>query len=142
MSQVERGDKQNEVSRDAVYKQLYHEMRRHRDYERLISGWYSTLALGAIAGLLSIPRIGIRLDTWLVWFLVTVIAIAGAGVCYVVCYSHDRYQSLRKYTNEKIEPSWKQKPQIPEKKLKPHHILIVINAALTIAIIVVLVRLN
>ena len=139
MAQLERGNEQNEVSRDAVYEQLYHEMRRHRDYEMLVSGWYATLVLGALAGLFAIRP---TFQPCLLWLFGILIALAGAGVCYLVWYTHDRYESLRKFVDEQIEPSWRPKPPITQRKFKPHCVLIGINAMLTLAVIVVLAWFN
>ncbi len=35
---------------DEVYSQLYHEMRRHRDYELTTSTWHMLLLLGVLGG--------------------------------------------------------------------------------------------
>jgi len=132
-------DEQIEVSRDAAYEQLYHEMRRHRDYQIVVSGWYATLALGVVAGLVGISKMNIELPSSLAWVFAVLVTLAGFGVCYVVWYSHDRYEALRDFTDKNAEPEWKRQLPMPERRVKPHHVLIVINLMLTLAIVVVLV---
>lgn len=131
-------DEQIQVSRDAAYEQLYHEMRRHRDYQVVICGWYATLALGVVAGLLGMGKLNIELPSSLAWVFAVLVTLAGFGVCYVVWYSHDRYEALRNFTDENAEPEWKRQVPMPERRVKPHHVLIAIDFMLTLAIVIVL----
>ena len=127
-----------QVSKETVYEQLYAEMRRHRDYQMVITGWYTTLVLAAIGGLIALSSAWAHMEVSLKWFLGVFFACAGLGISYVVWYSHDRYKQLRTYADEKMEPSWKKLP-LSRRKLQPYHILIAMNLALSLVVILVLV---
>jgi hypothetical protein len=131
---------QNEVSRDTVYEQLCIEMRRYRDYQMVITGWYTTLLLGTIAGLFSIRGTHIRFEGFWILAFGAFIAIVGGFIGYIIWYSHKRYQQLRELTDHKF-PREKAPNKIldPSKPyVKPHHLLIAISSMLTVITILVL----
>lgn len=43
----------HEVSRDAVYSELYEEMRRYRDYELTASTWYTAILVGILGSIIA-----------------------------------------------------------------------------------------
>jgi hypothetical protein len=128
--------KLDKISRDVVYQQLYQEMRRYRDYEIVVSGWYITLTLGVIGGLFAISKLNINVGSCLVWLFSTFFVIAGLGISYVIWYAHDRYRSLRDYTDKNIEPAWKDKPKIRETWFQPYIVLILVNLMLTAGVVI------
>ena len=115
------------VSGDAVYREMYTEMRRFRDYQFSSSMWY-TASLLAIFGFLIASRFGTPptfnnslTNSYLLKFIVLVMSIVIAGAsCYLIKFADWRYNQLRNWT-DMMEPKWKDfKPEtIP---IKPSHI--------------------
>lgn len=119
-----------EVCENTVYTELYAELRRYRDYEFTSSTWYSALLL-AILGFLvasrfgdTAPRFALLLETSCaakVLFVAVAALIAGTST-FLVWYSYARYQELRKYTTDNLEPKWKTTDFTPrEHPIAPRH---------------------
>lgn len=125
---------------EAVYRELYNEMRRYRDYESQSSTWYTAI-LTAILGFLISQRFG-RPDDLTIFgaavahnCLVKVTLLLGTGAlgfisCRLVYYASHRYDEIRKYT-EQLEPTWKTFVP-PRRGLSPRHILYVTPAVLVL----------
>lgn len=105
----------DEVSKDAVYRELYNEMRRIRDYEFTSSMWYTALLL-AISGFILTVRFGHTLEdgknlitaSCTIRCIIVVAVAVVAGVSnYLVAYSASLYDALREWVDENLEPSWK-----------------------------------
>ena len=123
-------------SKDVVYQQLYQEMRRYRDYQIVVSGWYATLAMGVIAGLFAIPKLDVNFGVCFAHLFSIFFILAGLGISYVIWYANNRYVSLKELANQIYSAS----PH--EILVKPHHILILINLMLTIAGVIVVYTLT
>ena len=118
---------------DAVYRELYNEMRRYRDYEFHSSTWYTAI-LTAVLGFLISQRFGRPNDltmfgaalasNWIVKIgLVLSTGALGLISCRLVRYASRRYDALRNYA-DKLEPTWKAETFRPLKRgLSPRHIL-------------------
>jgi len=119
----------DEVKREAVYGEVYNEMRRYRDYEFTSSTWFTALLL-AVLGFLVATRYGetaSRFESILARSCVLkFFVVLGAGVVattssYLVWYSSHRYQELRAWANDHLEPDWKKfKPRMIS--FTPRHI--------------------
>jgi uncharacterized BrkB/YihY/UPF0761 family membrane protein len=121
----------DEVPKDVLYQQLYQEMRRYRDYQMVVLGWYATLAIGVIAGLFAIPNLNVNVGECFAWPFSIFFVLAGLCISYVIWYAHDRCSSLREIANQIYPVS------LPKRLFKPHHMLILIILMLTVAGVVV-----
>jgi hypothetical protein len=124
---------------DTVYREMYAEMRRFRDYQFKSSFWYSALLVAALGYILGNTAFSGRLAT-LVWLKIIVVLLAGAiaGIsCYLIWYSDQRYNQLRTWTNG-MEPEWKNLE--PKKiRLEPTHIYHATSFILWLLILVAVV---
>lgn len=122
------------ASIDAMYEQLYEEMRRHRDYELKIAIQTFTLVIAILGVLTSLRFSEFYTDNFgkifpygnLIFLIIigfVISLIIGSGIA-IVNYSHKTYDALRKYTNG-FEPSPK---FIKENDMTPPYVLI--NVAL------------
>jgi hypothetical protein len=109
------------VSRDAVYAEMYNEMRRCRDYELTASTWYTAILLAVLVLFVSIkyqadPVSGISQygkladalqgDRFVQIAIVLIVTFfLGASIYSIRCMNL-RYQELRGYTTAKLEPMW------------------------------------
>jgi hypothetical protein len=106
-----------QVSREAVYAEVYNEMRRYRDYELNASTWYTVILLG-ILGIIVSARFGGQVgqpsqlasnlqDNLLVQSIVAIIdVIIGGASLYSIRYANLRYHQLRNYATNNLEPDW------------------------------------
>lgn len=109
------------VKREAVYREMYNECRRYRDYEFTSSAWYTALLLAILSALVATrfggaaPMLAQRLAESCALKVVIVFgATAIAAVSnFLVWYSSTRYTELRKYITESLEPEWKTKEFTP-----------------------------
>jgi hypothetical protein len=113
----------DEVGREAVYGEVYNELRRYRDYEFSSSTWYTAL-LFAVLGFLIATRFGdtapgfaAYLDSscWLKLGVVAGSALIATVSTFLVRYSYKRYRELRDYANKYLEPPWKRAEFSPRK---------------------------
>jgi hypothetical protein len=117
------------VRREAVYREMYNECRRYRDYEFTSSSWYTALLL-AMFGFLVATRFGDTapvLAQWLAesWVLRVCVVLGGAVIAgtanFLIWYSSGRYQELRRYMTSHLEPKWKTDHFSPRKhRVSPH----------------------
>jgi len=131
----------NEVSKDTVYSELYAEMRRFRDYELAVSTWYTAILIAILAALLTAKFGAVQSDFSQILgtnflnrlLIVGFVTLIFSGGCYSVIYSHQRYNELRKYVDECLEPEWKKfKPK--KRKVTPREFMLLTQALLLIAI--------
>lgn len=119
------------VKADTVYREMYTEMRRYRDYELNIAKWYSTFSLGyfgAVYFLLHSQGGKELRDTLaigcggklLLVILGGIICLAGA---YSSWYATDRYDHLRQKVTEVLEPDWSKSFKPPIRLLEPGYII-------------------
>jgi hypothetical protein len=118
---------------EAVYRELYNEMRRYRDYEFQSSTWYTAI-LTAVLGFLISQRFGRPSDLTIFGAalasncMVKTALFLGTGAlgfisCYLVYYASRRYDVIREYT-ARLEPVWKASTfDPPPRGLSPRHIL-------------------
>ena len=118
---------------DAVYAELYNEMRRYRDYEFQSSTWYTAILIAVLAFLISqrfekpddLTIFGAALATNC---LLKVALLVGTGAlgfisCRLVYYASCRYDHIRRYVDG-LEPSWKARTFVPlPRGLSPRQIL-------------------
>ncbi len=115
------------INDETIYSERYNEMRRFRDYELTVSTWYSAILL-AILGSIASEKFNqksllfIHLNSNLTYqvFIASAVVIIGLCFVYSLCYVSFRYQELRTYMTEFIEPNelpYKFKPY--ETYLKP-----------------------
>jgi hypothetical protein len=130
-------DKVKEVSSDVIYQEKYQEMRRHRDYELTVSTWYTTILL-AIAGVIFTAKFtdtSSTISSLLTYnyiikiFLFIVDFVIMFSGCYSVWYSHDRYESLRKFMNDFFEPKIPKFDPRPM-GIKPYQLIIITQIVL------------
>lgn len=105
-----------DVSRDTVYSEHYNELRRYRDYELTASTWYTVILLGALGFIISakfggdIPPkpLGIALTNYfpIQFFVALVSTMIGGASLYSIRFANLRYQELRNYMAQHLEPSW------------------------------------
>jgi predicted RNase H-like HicB family nuclease len=135
----------NGVSRDAVYREMYHEMRRFRDYEFTSSMWYTAILL-TIVGFVASTRFAnapggfakllesyCLLKTTIVFIAVSIAAASS----YLVHYTYRRYTDLRNWTSANMEPSWR-KFQPHKIGFTPRHIYYITQWVLVFLILVLL----
>ncbi len=114
-----------EVGREAVYAQIYDEMRRYRDYEFNSSSWYTALLLATIGFLIAVrfggtaPQLKVLLVTngFLKLAVIVSAALIAAASCYLIYFSSRRYQYLREWVDNNLEPDWKKKTFKPDRML-------------------------
>ena len=105
----------NIISKESVYREMYNEMRRYRDYELNSSKWYSTILI-AILGFILKDKIFIsksldyqtsskyNLQFIILISIITILIVTAS--CHGVWVAHKRHDELRRYTNT-LEPKWK-----------------------------------
>gem|GEM_PF-6795218 len=104
-----------EVSKDTVYREMYTEMRRFRDYQFTSSMWYTLQLIAIEAGLISSKYDNKWCDLekalsncCCLKLLVALVAIVIATIAsFLIWYSHSRYEAIRAATDKYLEPSWK-----------------------------------
>lgn len=124
-------EEQKEVTREAVYGEMYNELRRYRDYEFTSSTWYTAI-LVAILGFLVATRFENTAEGFSAYFqsscflrcaVIFVSAIIAGASTFLVNYSYRRYRELRNYTTNHLEPKWKAEAFKPrEYEFVPRHI--------------------
>jgi hypothetical protein len=117
--------KQAAVSPDAVYREMYTELRRYRDYELTVATWFTTILLALLAGVFVIGfgreyrspcHSSISLVGTILGVFVLILGLIGWRSSR---YAGMRYDELRTFTNT-LEPRWKQfTPRQRCKLLKP-----------------------
>jgi ATP/ADP translocase len=131
------------ISSDIVYQELYNEMRRFRDYELSISGWYTTIILGITgviitikAALYSSGKSETIFDYPLLKIsLVAVIIFLVAASVLSVLYVWYLNKQLRAFTRAALEPDWNREPR--KLFFKPSWLMVATQITLgTMAIIV------
>lgn len=135
-----------EVSKDTVYSEYYAEMRRFRDYELAASTWHIVILLAMLSGYLTIllawkdSEIAQFITNNLFVRLIIVIftTLIGSGGFFAVYYAAKRYQHLRNYVTEILEPKWNNYSPLPW-KIMPYKVLLLIQALLVIAVDIVIV---
>jgi heme/copper-type cytochrome/quinol oxidase subunit 2 len=102
------GQRKDTVSIEAVYSQLYSEMRRARDHQVTIAAWYTTILLTINGALLFLKRdqSPIPLSNLEKWAVSIVLVILTVGVCYLFWFEHIRYCEYRRCA-QSMEPEWK-----------------------------------
>jgi hypothetical protein len=109
-------DDPGSVKREAVYREMYNEGRRYRDYEFTSSAWYTGFLL-AIFGFLVATRFGsaapslarLLAQSCALKLAIVLGAAAIAAISnFLVWYSYSRYEELRTYMTKKLEPAWKE----------------------------------
>jgi len=106
----------NQIAPESVYREMYNEARRHRDHQFTESTWFSALLLGVI-GFLITARFGSGntaqrgaelISNCLVRWAVMVLCFFIAAVStYLVWACHQRYDKIRKWLDENLEPDFK-----------------------------------
>ena len=105
--------KDEKVSIDVYYQEKYNEMRRHRDYLLSTANWCTVILLAIIAGFVSLNKdcsqpvtqfltYRIPILKFFVVLFIIVIFLLGR---YIINYSANRYEDLRKWVTENIEPT-------------------------------------
>lgn len=118
-------DAKENISPDAVYQEMYQEMRRYRDYEITSSQWYTGFLVIILGAMINAKQLNP-----LILFCVIVLSIllTFCGITSVI-YAKTRHQALRKWVTDWYEPFWKDfKPD--EKGIKPWKLIIVSQIAL------------
>ncbi len=137
-------DTANTVSKDGVYSELYNEMRRYREYQFSSTKWYTTIYL-ALLGVVFYAKYGVRaselnaiVSQGNFKFTIAVIAfLLCFNSCHTILYTHDRYTSLRKFTDNTLEPEWKN--YHPDLTIfQPHNLLVANQIILMVLVIVAL----
>ena len=131
----------DKVKSETVYGEVYNEMRRYRDFEFTSSTWYTALLLAAFGFLIATrygetaSRFDLILATSCTLKLLVVLgaAIIAATSNFLVWYSHQRYRELRDWTNNALEPSWKN-ITLRQISFTPRHIFYITPWMLTILI--------
>src|SRR4051794_29078850 len=102
-----------EVGRDAVYREIYTEMRRFRGYQFSSSMWYTVLLATTLGFLISAqgndPKgVGqfLREHAGIGWAIGIVSTIIALTSCFLIKYTDFRYKEQRVWTTEHLEPSW------------------------------------
>ena len=99
-----------EVTPDAIYTQLYTEMRRFGERQKAVVAWYTAILLAMIGAVISYwPDIDLATEDILklnVILAALIVAVTGT-VHYLIWYTNRRYRDLREYTNNHydIEPN-------------------------------------
>jgi hypothetical protein len=121
----------DEVVKDTVYREMYTEMRRFRDYEFSSSTWFTALLLGIFAFVV-MTRHGdasASLKTlfnekcFLRCLLVICSAVPAAASTFLIHHTRSRYLELRDWMDKNLEPSWKNGWKPSSKKFEPHLLL-------------------
>ncbi len=129
----------NEVSKDTVYSELYIEMRRFRDYELTASTWYTAILSAILVALLSV-KFGAGATTQLSEFLsryqiiriflVISVALIGFSGFFSVLHVARRYDKLRDYVDDNLEPKWKKNFRPPKRGIFAPSTFIMVTLAL------------
>lgn len=139
--QSNKENKSDEVSRDTVYSEMYAEMRRFRDYHLNVASWYTVILLAILTAVLTMkfgsgqPGIFQRLGTnLLVKISILVFAtLLGMSSCRSIRYASKRYDELRKYVDDHLEPLWKDfKPK--RVKFTPQFFMLTTQILLVLAV--------
>jgi hypothetical protein len=132
--------KPDEVKPDAVYRELYCEMRRFRDYEFRASTWFSAF-LAVLLGFVFVNRyekiappqesdrsstlqLALRNDQFVRFGVVGISFVVAATAAFIVKFSSVRYHELRTFTTY-LEPQSKRERRLAviQPRIKPHHLL-------------------
>lgn len=135
---------EKQVTPDAVYTELYTEMRRFRDYEVNISTWYTTILAAVLGGLLLILTGNNKeIYSFFTEYIYLKCIIAFFTICITFCsifsvrYVSARYKVLRDYVKNNLEPD--DSLEIESKgSIKPVHGLIFTQILLCFMILVLL----
>lgn len=111
---------ENDVSKNTVYREVYTEMRRFRDYELSIANWYSSFLLAIIGGLIALKSVRapegiaklVANDFWVQLVVGLGVLVLGAVGSWSSRYSSARYAELRIKLSQNLEPEF-------SKALKP-----------------------
>ncbi len=143
MDKDEKIENSDEVSKNTVYSELYAEMRRYRDYELIVSPWYTMILLAILGAILTVKfgttesklyeLINRKEIKFIVFVVVTFIAFS---ICYSLWYVSQRYHELRKHA-DKLEPEWN-KLKLKPMKFAPSLLMLTIQVILTIAIYLII----
>lgn len=102
----------DKLSINHVYDQLYHEMRRHRDYELTVATWWATLLLALLSGIVWAKSQDWGLAKDLIEHsiaksLLTAFVLAvGFGLLQALHYTNLRYNTWRTTCNKFAEPEF------------------------------------
>lgn len=129
------------ISKEVVYREMYTEMRRYRDYELNSSKWYTPMLL-AILGFVLKDKMFITVQSSfqstqsfasefvILIVLITILIVIAS--CNGVMVAHKRYKELRQYVNT-LEPEWKKfKPTkiAPYTRIFIYTIQLILSAAI------------
>jgi len=136
-----------QIEPDAIYAQLYTEMRRFRDHEKAVVTWYTTILLAMIGAVIGYwPHIDLG-DTGdmleLKVTLAALIVVVTGSMHYLIWYTSRRYRDLRDYTNEHYDREPNRPPLVLRNvPLSGHNATIILLWILTFAFGCVLVQLS
>jgi hypothetical protein len=122
----------NELERETVYRELYEESRRFRDYQFEFAKWYVSVLLAFAGGYLALTTHGFVPGPCIRIVLVLVVAAISVGSVVVINHTDFRFQELKTYTNS-IQPDFMKFDSRP-RDVKPNHIIVFIIFALLILI--------
>lgn len=135
------------ISDAIVYQEFYQEMRRYRDYELTSSNWYTTLLLAILSSIIVIrftsdAFLQHLFDDILVRSVICVITlILYIGGVFSVNYVSTRYQKIRNYVNDNLEPEWKKtgfKNVIKPQRITPRFFIYLTLTTLFLAVVLIL----
>lgn len=137
------------VNRDAVYAQLYFEMRRYRDYELTAATWWTALLVAILSGLLWISAasgaaqnilVPILRDFRVKTLMTVPLFLFGLGILHALHYTNLRYQVLRRFCDKELEPAYsvELKKALGNSCWKPLDTIVCTIAALVFCIIVMI----
>jgi hypothetical protein len=104
-------DTRNKIDAKVAYEQIFHEMRRYRDYELTVATWWNTVLLALFSGIIwaksqAAGNFAYTLSqSWTANFLLTAFVLAmGAGILHSLRYTSVRYSTWRSTINQFEEP--------------------------------------
>jgi membrane protein YqaA with SNARE-associated domain len=135
----------NNINQEAVYAEMYNEMRRFRDYEFTSSMWYTSILLALIGFVVSTrfaqPTEGlakfIEDNLWMKIIIAAIAVLLGAASTYLIYYTCSRYDHLREWTDDNLEPEWK-KYRAKNIPFKPRHIYYITQIVLVVTVLILL----
>lgn len=126
------------IKENLKYTEYYNEMRRFRDYELTASTWYSAILLAILGFIISEkfnPKSSLAhllsMNTSAEIFVAIVVTLIGSLGIYCICFVSYRYQELRTYVTEFMEPSDSFVPKIIH--FQPRHAIILTQVILILA---------
>jgi hypothetical protein len=133
--------KNEKISNEAVYSELYNEMRRYRDYELSASTWYTAILIALLGFIVSVKYgssdpVSTFSHIWYFQVLVLLIStILGVSSFYSIWYANKRYSEIRKIVDEHLEPKWVKeafKPILLQKRVRPRRFIYIIQILLVV----------